>query len=177
VARDLARLGRSALRAELAAADPASAARIHPNDEYRLTRALEIVRASGGRLADFAAGTGPRAGYDFMVASVERPRDELFARIDRRVDAMFAAGLEGELGALLAAGCGAACPGMKAIGYREFLDAPPGATAAETAERIKLDTRRYARRQETFFRGLPGLRRIGPDPEALLALVLELLAR
>ena len=165
VAADLARLGEPALRAELAAGDPGSAARIHPNDVYRLTRAVEVLRSTGRPLADFAAPTSPRPDYDFLVLGIERPREELYARIDSRVEAMFAAGLEAEVARLRAAGRGPGDPGMKAIGYREFFEEGEGSLR----ERIALDTRRYAKRQLTFFRALPGIRWLPPSVEAIEA--------
>jgi tRNA dimethylallyltransferase len=174
VTRDLAERGPGALRAELAALDPESAARIHAKDLYRLTRALEIIRATGRPLAEFAAPTGPRPGLRLAVVGVSRPREELAARIDARVDAMMEAGLAEEVAALRRGGRGAGDPGMQAIGYREFLAAGGGvgeSSPAEIAEAIKRDTRRYAKRQMTFFRGLPGIEWISPDPEALAALV------
>lgn len=191
VARDLAERGPEALRAELAAGDPGSAARIHANDLYRLTRAVEILRGTGRPMADFAASVSPRSCYDFLLVELSRPREELWRRIDRRVDAMFARGLAAEVEALAARGYGPSDPGMKAIGYREFFVNPipvagrtdegpergsagaaPGlrelsaAGLEAIAGEIKLDTRHYAKRQETFFRGLPGLVRLeveGPD--------------
>ena len=185
VARDLATLGPGALRAELEAGDPESAARIHANDVYRLTRAVEILRASGRPMAEFAASSSPRGNYRFLLVELSRPREELGRRIDARVDAMFARGLAAEVAALAARGYGPEAPGMKAIGYREFFavghergsagavgcerrpadvtdrlrEFSPAGLAAISDE-IKLDTRRYAKRQETFFRGLPGLVRL-----------------
>jgi tRNA dimethylallyltransferase len=208
VARDLEALGPEALRAELEAGDPESAARIHANDVYRLTRAVEILRATGRPMADFAPSSSPRGRYRFLPVELSRPREELSRRIDARVDAMFARGLAAEVVALAERGYGPEAPGMKAIGYREFFakgirgtdslrgagyaggvsgdravgleggqpDAPVGdqgagdaesclrdlspAGLAAISEEIKLDTRQYAKRQETFFRGLPGLVRL-----------------
>lgn len=175
VTRDLALRGVEALREELAAADPASAARIHANDLYRLTRALEITRSTGRPLSDFAAGTEARGGYSFALYGLAPEPGELEARIGARVDEMFAAGLAEEVAALRAAGHGPAEPGMKAIGYSEFF-ALEGSTEAEIAARIKLDTRRYAKRQMTFFRSLPGIEWIPPDPAALAPLLAGFLA-
>jgi tRNA dimethylallyltransferase len=155
VARDLAGLGIAAMRAELAAADPESAARIHENDQYRLTRALEIVRATGRPLGDFAAPSVPRHGYRMAALALEPPPGELGPRIDARVDAMMAAGLPAEVESLLERGCGPSDPGMKAIGYREFLAGESDLGAVARA--IKRDTRSYAKRQMTFFRALPGV--------------------
>jgi len=183
VARDLAEKGPGALRAELAAGDPVSAARIHEHDLYRLTRAVEILRATGRPLADFAAGGAARSCYDFLTVELTRPRAELYARIDARVDLMFERGLESEVARLRSAGCRASDPGMKAIGYREFfaLQAAEGQTSADGAGNpcapsassrsaliaaIKQDSRRYAKRQETFFGSLPDLIKMeisGPD--------------
>ncbi len=171
VARDLARRGAVALRAELAAVDPASAARIHDNDLYRLTRALEIVRLTGSPMADFAAPTEPRPGRRFLVLGIAPPPSELAARIDSRVDAMMAVGLADEVASLRAAGHGPEEPGMKAIGYREFF-AADGIEAVSKA--IKLDTRRYAKRQMTFFRKLPGIEWIDPEPGALASRVFSI---
>lgn len=168
VARDLAERGPGPLRAELEALDPASAARIHGNDLYRLSRALEIVRATGRPMAEFAAGSAPREGYRFAVYGIAPDTAALYARIGERVDAMMAAGLAEECAALRAAGHGPGEPGMRAIGYREFFECEG---QAEAAERIRLDTRRYAKRQMTYFRGLPGIRWIDPDPNELGSLL------
>jgi tRNA dimethylallyltransferase len=165
VASELAADGADALREELAARDPESAARIHANDLYRLTRAIEIVRTTGGPMAAFAASLSPRRLFRFAVFGVELPREELGARIDERVDAMMAAGLPSEVAVLRAAGASPMDPGMAAIGYREFFEA--GRSLPEVAEAIKRDTRRYAKRQMTFFRKLPGIEWIPPDAEIL----------
>jgi tRNA dimethylallyltransferase len=175
VAADLAARGPDRLRSELAAGDPASAERIHPNDLYRLTRAVEVLRATGRPLADFAASNAARLEYDFLVLGVERPREELYARIDARVDAMFEAGLPDEVERLRAAGFGPEDPGMKAIGYREFFEFGT-AGMSEVRERVKLDSRRYAKRQMTFFKALPGIRWIEPKVERLESEVLAFLA-
>ncbi len=181
IARELAERGAAALRDELAAADPAAAARIHPNDLYRLTRALEVLRASGRPLSAFAPSHKPRARWRFLLAYLERPREELYARIDARVASMFARGLYEEFERLRRAGYGPDAPGMKAIGYAEFFAAEGAgynlASAqglATVAELIKRNTRRYAKRQETFFRALPGLVRIDArDGAATLSRVLR----
>lgn len=177
VMRDLATRGAPSLRAELAAIDPASAGRIHGNDLYRLTRAVEIVRLTGRPMADFNPSPEPRDDRRFFVFGIAPPSGELAERIGARVDAMFAAGLSEEVEALRAKGHSAAEPGMRAIGYREFFvaedsasgmaEAPAissGAGLAAIAEKIKLDTRRYAKRQMTFFRRLPVIEWIDADP-------------
>ncbi len=184
VASDLGRLGVGALREELQRSDPVSAERIHVNDTYRLTRALEIIRATGRPLADFAAGEGLRDDEDFLVVGIERPREELNARIDGRVDAMFDSGLVEEFRGLAAKGYRARDPGMRAIGYREFFDPESGqildfdrkVVLAGIRELVKLDTRRYAKRQMTFFRALPGIVWLPPDEEAFMQALSRFLA-
>lgn len=176
VAEELKKNGAEALRKELAAADPVSAARIAVRDLYRLTRAVEILRATGCPPSSFAPSGAPRERYRFLVLGVERPREELNARIDARVDAMFAAGLPEEIERLRAAGYGPSSPGCAAIGYREFF-AMEGASPDEVRRAVKLHTRQYAKRQMTFFRALPGIEWHRPDPAGIAAAVLAFLAR
>lgn len=171
VAAELAERGPEALRAELSAGDPVSAARIHEHDLYRLSRAVEVLRGTGRPLSDFAASSGARAGRDFLLVELTRPREELYARIDARVERMFAQGLPAEVDALRAKGLGAEAPGMKAIGYREFFE--PGLSPSEIEELVKRDSRRYAKRQETFFSSLPGLVQIEVSGEAGVAQAAE----
>jgi len=158
VARDLEARGVEALRAELASGDPVSAARIHERDLYRLSRALEILRATGRPLADFLPAGG---GEGWQVIEYRRPREELRSRIALRVDGMFEAGLPAEVARLREAGFGAGDPGMKAIGYSEFFELEADGLSGEgllvaARARIKADSQKYAKRQETFFKGLPG---------------------
>ncbi|MDP2790224.1 MAG: tRNA (adenosine(37)-N6)-dimethylallyltransferase MiaA [Rectinemataceae bacterium] len=170
VAADLQSLGAEALRQELEAADPPSAARIHDNDLYRLTRAVEILRTSGFPPSQFAPSDSPRVDYEFLIVGIERPRNELKARIHARVEKMFDAGLAKEATALIRAGYHPSNPGLKAIGYREFY-AMEGQPMTKIATAIELHTLQYAKRQMTFLRALPGIRWIGADPESLAAAV------
>jgi tRNA dimethylallyltransferase len=184
VAEDLRKRGESALRAELAAVDPESAARIHVNDLYRLTRAVEIVRATGRPMRGFAAPKRPRGGADFIVFGLEVDRACLCDRIDERVDAMFKAGLAEEVASLVARGYRRETPGMRAIGYREFFDpetggSPEGAARdiAAVAAAVKRDTRHYAKRQMTFFKALPGIQWIEFDAADLAAKLRDIVLR
>jgi len=174
VAGDLAKLGVEALREELSTADPVSAERICGNDVYRLTRAIEILRTSGQPPSRFAPSGKKRGAFEFLVIGIEKPRAELKERIGARVDAMFAEGLPDEIASLVAAGYNETCPGLKAIGYREFFDMA-GAPLASIAEAIKLHTLQYAKRQMTFLRALPGIVWIAPDPAALASLLADFL--
>lgn len=166
---ELVERGPDALMEELRRADPLQAGKIHVRDVYRLTRALEVVRASGRALSSFTPPGAPRDDIDFLCVAIDRPREELYARIGARVDAMIAAGLAEEVAALSRKGYGAEDPGMQAIGYREFLAAAPQTGIEAVAEEIKKDTRRYAKRQLTFFRSLPGVEWFGADQEAAIA--------
>lgn len=152
--------GPSSLMAELRTKDPESAARIHPNDEYRIARALEVFYASGRPLASFSLPTEFRSEFRFLAIALERDRAELNARIDARVDEMFESGLEAEYRALLRAGYKAEDPGMQAIGYREFFS---GGDALSIREEIKGDSRKYAKRQETFIKPMSGVIRLPAD--------------
>ena len=147
--------------ANSARVDPISSARIAPADLYRITRALEVYRCSGRPLSSFTPPATPRERWDTLIIGLDRPRDELYARIEARVDAMLAGGLQAEFERLVAAGYGQDSPGMKAIGYAEFFDrdASPGDISAA----IKLHTRHYAKRQLTFMRAIPGVRWFGAD--------------
>ncbi len=188
VAGDLACRGTDALREELRAVDPDSASRIHPADSYRLTRAIEIVRATGRPLGDFASPKSARVDLDLLIVGIERSREELRARIDARVDGMFDDGLAREVHGMRSSGLRSDAPGMKAIGYREFFDLSPElfdlspeaferrTELQSVREKIKQDTRRYAKRQMTFIRALPGIRWLRPEAAPLGELVSAFLA-
>ncbi len=168
VAADFERFGASALRDELRSIDPESAARIHERDIYRLTRAVEILRASGAAPSSFAPKKEARAGRRFIVLGVARERELLRGRIRARVDAMIAQGLEAEVRGLIERGYTRGDPGMQAIGYKEFFELE-GRPLVEITDAIALHTSQYAKRQMTFFKALPGITWIEPTPEALLA--------
>jgi tRNA dimethylallyltransferase len=170
--------GAAALMEELAARDPVSAGRIHINDEYRLTRALEVFRLSGRPLSSFAVsgGAGNSAGSrPFLILGLRRPREDLYRRIDRRCEAMFHAGLPDEVRALFRAGYTPADPGLRAIGYREFfVEDPPGhnppiyrlsGDIAGVEALVARNSRRYAKRQITFFSSIPDVKWIDCGPE------------
>ncbi|HAE21832.1 MAG TPA: tRNA (adenosine(37)-N6)-dimethylallyltransferase MiaA [Spirochaetaceae bacterium] len=172
---DFKRLGPQAMMEELCLVDPMSASRIEPNDHYRIARALEVFRASGKPLSSYRVPTSPRSRWTVLPLAIERPRSELYARVEARVDAMMAAGLPQELACLAAAGLGPDDPGLRAIGYAEFFAEDALATVSgrwegegleRVAAAIKLHTRRYAKRQLTFMRALPGVLWRHPDDSA-----------
>ncbi len=166
--------GLAALYGELWRVDPVYAATIGARDASRITRALEVFRATGRPLSSFAVPGKPRRDYRCLFVGLERERGDLHARIDRRVDGMLRAGLAAEVEALRARGYGPSDPGMKAIGYREFFECGGGLEAVDGL--IKRNTRRYAKRQIVFFRGLPGVRWVHADDlDSLRATISEFL--
>ncbi|GHV79474.1 tRNA dimethylallyltransferase 1 [Spirochaetia bacterium] len=164
VQEELHRRGMAALIEELTACDPASAARIHPNDTYRLARALEVFRTSGRPLSSYApTAAAARPQYRFLIIGLERNREEVYRRINERCALMFRRGLPEEVARLHAAGYNPGDPGMKAIGYREFFtEETPGvwrlsADLANVETLIARNSRRYAKRQITFFASISGV--------------------
>lgn len=158
--------------------DPGSAAKIDPADSYRVLRALEIVETSGKPRAAFAQSPKLREQYDFTTIILERDRDDLYKRIEARVDKMFEAGLESEARGLMAS-FKKEDPGMQAIGYREFFETKDGGSplaTEEIKERIKRDSKKYAKKQYVFMRGIPGATTIRvSDSDDALSQMIELL--
>lgn len=135
---------------ELQDKDPQSAARIHPHDRRRLLRALEMAQ-TGGRLP--YRFLDPADHYDFVITGLTMPREELYARINQRVDRMMEAGLPEEVRGLLERFT-PDCTAMQAIGYKEtaaYLHGQIG-SIDEASELIKKNTRHFAKRQMTWFR-------------------------
>lgn len=163
--------GSAALYRLLLESDPAGAARIQANDRYRVMRALEVVQATGKSLFTFAWPRTPRTDMRFLLIGLERAREEVYRRIDERVDSMFAAGLLEEMKMLLDRGYALKDPGMRGIGYRELLEMRCVCdTLRQVRSRIAQNTRRYAKRQLTFFRSVPGVCFMNPDrPEEIRA--------
>jgi tRNA dimethylallyltransferase len=165
IRKRLAEEGAPALYRELRKIDPESAEKISENDIYRLTRALEVYESSGKPLSFFAVPDQPRKKYRFLLIGLYRPRAELYRRIDARVETMFAEGLTGEIKGLLSAGVSWGDQAMKGIGYREF-SLLPGAGCyliRDIKELIKRNSRRFAKRQLTFFRKFPDVCWHHPD--------------
>lgn len=157
----------SALHAELARVDPESAARIAPADRQRTERALGVYRSSGRPLSAWQAEHA--AAPDRLrvrPAAIRWSRDATWARIERRVDAMLTAGWLDEVAGLVDAGHGPALRRLKALGYRHLMEVLEGTLSKAAArERIVIETRRYARRQRTWFRKTPGLRWFDGPPD------------
>ncbi|MGQ9670273.1 MAG: tRNA (adenosine(37)-N6)-dimethylallyltransferase MiaA [Desulfosoma sp.] len=157
---DLARHGMSWLYAELSRVDPSCAARIHPNDRQRLLRALEVYRSTGVPLSHWQRTHGFRqALYPTIKIVLYRDRDELYARIDQRVLHMVDQGLLDEVRHLVRMGYDCSLKPMQSLGYRHMCQYLAGRMTFEEAVRtMQRDTRRYAKRQMTWFRGDPEFR-------------------
>ena len=143
---------------ELRAVDPAAAERLHPNDEKRIIRALEVFLSTGKTITRHNEETRalPNRYRPLTLALNFKERPHLWQRIDRRVDVMMAEGLEEEVRRLLAAGVPASCTSMQAIGYKEMAAAIlEGRPIGEGADEVKLRSRQYAKRQLTWFRRNP----------------------
>lgn len=146
---ELATKSNEELFEEIAEKDPDTAARIDAKNRRRLERALEILRATGKRLAEVQTKGEPR--YSVLMLGVDVPRETLYERIDARIDAMIAEGLVDEVRSLRAK-YGDDAPGMTAIGYRQFTAFFRGETTLRDAVlSLKHDTRQYAKRQMTWF--------------------------
>jgi tRNA dimethylallyltransferase len=170
--------GQDALYALLRERDPAAAARIQPRDRYRTLRALEVLESTQRSLFAFGWPRTPRTDMRLLLLGLERPRAELYRRIDARVARMFEKGLVDEVKRLLAAGYRASHPGMRGIGYRQLLEIRAGCeTLRLVRDRIAADTRRYAKRQITFFRSVPGVAWVGMDRPAETATRIEAFVR
>jgi tRNA dimethylallyltransferase len=173
----LARDGAPALHAELIRRDPAAAARLTPSDRTRVTRALEVVLATGRPLKDWQDDEAPaildisRAAKIFLMPD----REELLRRIDARFDAMIAAGALEEVRALAARRLDPELPAMKAHGVPWLIRHLKGEmTLPQAAVEAKRDTRQYTKRQATWFRNqLPEFAWVEPR-QALAAVEAQL---
>jgi tRNA dimethylallyltransferase len=145
--------GIDALYDRLKQCDPVTAHRLHPNDTYRIVRALETFEATGKPISAFQNShgfSGPL--YDALKIGLIMDRAALYERINARVDAMMAAGFVAEVKNLLDAGYAGDLKSMQSIGYRHMVDYLQGRlTREECVRTLKRDHRRYAKRQLTWF--------------------------
>jgi len=184
LAEEAERDGADALHRRLAEVDPATAERLHPNDQKRVIRALEVYAKTGQSISDlqrqFDVG---RPADQCRVFVLDWPRDQLYRRIDERVEAMFAAGLVDEVRRLLGVGRKGTgpfsqsekrdCPlpplsrtARQAVGYREVIEHLGGRhDLAETVELVQRHTRQLAKRQMTWFRSLSECRFVRVEGE------------
>lgn len=154
--QEAARLGVPALHRRLTALDPEVAAAIHPNDLFRIVRALEVCAIRGRPISALRAEARrnhkPIAG-PVLWFGLERPRQELYQRVERRAEEMLARGFLDEVRGLLDRGYSPALKPLRAIGYRHMIEYLKGRSTLDGAVAcLKRDTRRYAKRQLTWFR-------------------------
>jgi tRNA dimethylallyltransferase len=143
----------NALYETLCEVDPDAALRIGPSDRQRIVRALEVHELTGVRISEHWKRSRQTPRYHPVIVAPERPRDELYARIDARVDDMFKSGLEEEVNTLLVSGVPRDAHALKAIGYRQIVEMLEGSWDRATAiTRTKQASRRLAKRQLTWLR-------------------------
>jgi len=149
--------GEGALYADLVRLDPEAAIKIHPNDLRRTVRALEVYSLRDRKLSDLQkAHSFQERTHRFRLLFLVRGRAELYPRIERRVDQMIGQGLEAEVKLLLLKGYSSDLISLKAIGYSHFIDYfNDRASFDETVDLLKRDTKRFAKRQFTWFRREP----------------------
>jgi len=167
--------GVGTLHRRLSAIDPVLAQRLKPGDRLRIVRALEVYQLSGRRLSDFqSAHAFADTPYRLLFVGLKMARDELYRRIDRRSEQMFADGLMAETESLLGRGYAPGLKSLRTIGYREAIRALCGELSVDEAlSLVQRDSRRYAKRQLTWFGNLPeiiwvdSLRESGRIPELI----------
>jgi tRNA dimethylallyltransferase len=156
LAREAADKGNLELHAELSRVDPESARRIHPNDSYRISRALEIFRSTGKSWSEYIEEhrhEQAKCYKKLLKIGLNHDREQLYQRINRRVIVMIKLGLVDEVKKLLSMGYPATLSAMQSLGYRHITAFLAGEWDWEkTLELLARDTRRYAKRQFTWFR-------------------------
>ena len=162
--------GPGTLHARLRQVDPAAAARIHPRNVRRVIRALEVWTATGTPMSSLQeqvrAGRWTAAAAPARLIALTLDRERLYERIDRRIDAQLAAGLVDEVRTLLRAGYDRTLPAMQGLGYRELAGYLEGEATLDAAVAcVRRNTRRYAKRQWTWFHADPRYRWIDVDDE------------
>jgi tRNA dimethylallyltransferase len=163
--------GWPALHAELAAKDPVSATKLHPNDGVRILRALEVFEESGIPMSEWQKQHGfAKQRYPALLLGLTRPREGLYRRINNRVDEMMGCGFLAEVEALIDGGYGPELKPMQGLGYRRMAQHITGElNLAEAVEKTKTDTRRFAKRQLTWFKREPGLAWCEPNHQNIIA--------
>ncbi len=152
---EVAKIGNQALYERLEQLDPIAASQIHPNDTRRLIRAVEVFRATGQPISHHQLHfEQENRAEDCRVFVLQRSREEQIDRINRRVDAMIDEGLVDEVQTLTADGKTLGRTASQAVGYREAIEHLQGGSLDTMATQIKARTRRFAKRQGTWFRSL-----------------------
>ena len=152
--QEASELGVNALHERLRAYDPESAERIHPNNVVRVIRALEVYELTGTPMSEHQKQWHQEnQRYPFIAFCLTMPRALLYQRIEQRVDVMLANGLIAEVESLLAAGYARDAVALRSFGYKELIAYLDGnCTYLEAVEQLRRNTRRFAKRQLTWFR-------------------------
>nr|WP_187768032.1 tRNA (adenosine(37)-N6)-dimethylallyltransferase MiaA [Paenibacillus sp. PL91]MBC9198936.1 tRNA (adenosine(37)-N6)-dimethylallyltransferase MiaA [Paenibacillus sp. PL91] len=151
--RYAAEFGAEALHGKLAAIDPPAGERLHPNDLRRVIRALEVYHLTGQTFSEQQAGQTKESPYELCLIGLTMDRAALYRRIEQRIDLMMEQGLVDEVRHLLERDLPPAAVAMQGLGYKEIADYLRGNCTLEAAiERLKRDTRRFAKRQLSWFR-------------------------
>ncbi len=165
--------GLPALHDELVRIDPEAAGRIHPNDEKRIFRALEVYSLTGEPISrlqkqwDKPAPGGPARRYDCVFIGLRRSREDTNRRINARVRRMLERGLRDEVAALLSEPASLSNQAAQALGYAEMIEHLKGKYSLDEAgEQIKINTRQFAKRQRTWFRRFKDIHWIDVDEDA-----------
>ena len=164
----VAEQGIEAVIQQLREVDPESAERLHPSDQKRIIRAMEVYLETGISITEHNRRTQaiPSKYHPVWFALEDADRQTLYDRIDKRVDIMLQDGLIDEIKSLLAEGIPEKCTAMQAIGYKEFVDALAGRCSLEEAiATVQMFSRRYAKRQLTWFRRNEDMHWIIREPE------------
>ena len=176
-------IGMEAMAEKLRTIDPESAARLPVNDRKRILRALEVYFETGMTITahNLATQAIPPKYSPVWFALEDENRQDLYDRIDARVDIMLELGLLEEIRKLLAEGIPEKCTAMQAIGYKEFIDAIHGyCTVREASDLVKQSSRRYAKRQLTWLRRNPAIhwlrRKPGQTTGEIVAAALQIVA-
>ncbi len=160
--------GSDFLHSRLEKTDPVTAEKIHPNDTFRIIRALEIFEKTGKPISNFNKEHGFREErFNTLKFCLNTDRDILYERINKRVDVMAEQGLADEVKGLFSKGYSRELKPMRSIGYRHMAEYLSGEIDwEEMLETLKRDTRRYAKRQLTWFRADPDIKWVGPGQES-----------
>lgn len=165
--------GKDALFDKLKEVDLETAEKLHPNDVKRVVRALEIYEVSGKKKSQQCDKMISK--FDYIAVAIDYPREELYERINKRVNEMFDLGLIEEVNGLLARGIDKNCQSMQAIGYKEVLEGLKNKDNHSTMrDTIKKNTRHYAKRQITFFKKFSNIVWMKPE-NATADRILELI--
>lgn len=169
--------GLSPLFEELQKLDPVSAERYGPNDRQRIIRALEVIRSSGKPFSAFHQQDLSRPRFPASVYILSWPREELYDRINRRVQVMLEAGLLNEVRRYMEKGYTRENPAIKALGYGEIIDHLEGRLSLEDAlEAMRRKSRNYAKRQETWFRSISDAVRISASGRSAAQIADEIIS-